>query len=158
MTTRNFHRVELVYEHLIEKHHTKIDHVELSVLASLSKGFTAGQILYAINKVLHSKRKDQYATTSLTAKDFIVHLGLQSPVFIDEEDKIKVRQGFSPLVTPRTARLDLVRQNTSWYEASGRSHSISSENRAEVREEDQLDFTDCFATRRNSSGVLFSVR
>ncbi|CAF1257596.1 unnamed protein product [Adineta steineri] len=66
-----------------------INDVELSILASISKGYTAGQILETIYKVIKIKHEDKYSNNVCTANDFISILGLKTPVFIDEENKIK---------------------------------------------------------------------
>lgn len=66
--------------------------VELSMLASISKGYTIGQILQAIDHVVHAKREDKYSNNICTSNDFIPILGLKTPVFIDEENKIKVKK------------------------------------------------------------------
>ena len=69
-----------------------ITDVELSILASISKGYTAGQLHEAIYKVVKMKQTTKYVNNDCTAKDFIPTLGLNTPVFIDEENKIKVKQ------------------------------------------------------------------
>jgi hypothetical protein len=68
-----------------------INDVELSILASISKGYTAGQILETIHKVIHIKHENKYSNNIYTSDDFISLLAIKSPVFIDEENKIKVR-------------------------------------------------------------------
>jgi hypothetical protein len=83
--------IGIFYEILIEKHNLNINDVELSILASISKGYTAGQILETIEKVIRTKQETKYSNNLYTANDFIPTLGLKSPVFIDEENKIKVR-------------------------------------------------------------------
>ncbi|CAF0994003.1 unnamed protein product [Adineta ricciae] len=82
-------RRRICYEILVERNHMNITDVELSILASISKGYTAGQLLEAIYKVLKMKQKTKYVNNDCTAKDFIPILGLNTPVFIDEENKIK---------------------------------------------------------------------
>jgi hypothetical protein len=72
-----------------------INDVELSILASISKGYTAGQILETIDKVIKIKVKDNI----YTATDFLPILGMKTPVFIDEENKIKVRKTISFYIT-----------------------------------------------------------
>jgi hypothetical protein len=83
--------IGIFYEILIEKHNLNINDVELSILASISKGYTAGQILETIEKVIRTKQETKYSNNLYTANDFIPTLGLKSPVFVDEENKIKVR-------------------------------------------------------------------
>jgi hypothetical protein len=65
-----------------------INDVELSILASISKGYTAGQILEIIHKVIDIKHENNICTSN----DFIPLLGIKSPIFIDEENKIKVKK------------------------------------------------------------------
>jgi hypothetical protein len=67
-----------------------INDVELSVLASISKGYTAGQLLDTIAKVIGIKRSQRYPNNTCSAKEFLPILGLQTPIFLDEENKIKV--------------------------------------------------------------------
>ena len=68
-----------------------ITDVELSILASISKGYTAGQILESIHQVIKIKHENKYSNKICSANDFIPLLGLKTPVFIDEENKIKVK-------------------------------------------------------------------
>ncbi|CAF0896390.1 unnamed protein product [Adineta ricciae] len=82
-------RRKICYKILVERNHMNISDVELSILASISKGYTAGQLLEAIYKVLRIKQETKYMNNDCTAKDFIPILGLNTPVFIDEENKIK---------------------------------------------------------------------
>ncbi|CAF1118521.1 unnamed protein product [Adineta steineri] len=82
-------RRKIFYEILLEKNHMNVNDVELSILASVSKGYTAGQILETIYKVIKIKHEDKYSNNVCTANDFISILGLKTPVFIDEENKIK---------------------------------------------------------------------
>lgn len=63
-----------------------INDVELSILASISKGYTAGQILEIIHEIIQLKTENNICTSN----DFIPLLAMKSPVFIDEENKIKV--------------------------------------------------------------------
>jgi len=63
-----------------------INDVELSILASIANGYTAGQIIETIDKVIDIK----HANNICTSNDFIPILAIKSPVFIDEENKIKV--------------------------------------------------------------------
>jgi lipopolysaccharide export system protein LptC len=69
-----------------------IDDVQLSVLATISKGYTAGQILDTIEQVINNKNQMQYSMNMCTANDFLPILGMKTPIFIDEENKIKVDQ------------------------------------------------------------------
>ncbi|CAF4197317.1 unnamed protein product [Rotaria socialis] len=82
-------RRKIFYETLIEKCNMNINDVELSRLASLSDGYTAGQILEAIDKVIKIKQETKYSNMTCTADDFITVLGTKVPVFVDEENKIK---------------------------------------------------------------------
>jgi hypothetical protein len=68
-----------------------INDVELSILASISKGYTAGRILETIQKVVQIKQEDKYSNNICTSNDFLSLLAIKSPVFIDEENKIKVK-------------------------------------------------------------------
>jgi hypothetical protein len=68
-----------------------INDVEISILACLSKGYTAGQILESIHKVIHLKKETKFSNNICTSNDFIPILGIKPPVFIDEENKIKVK-------------------------------------------------------------------
>lgn len=67
-----------------------ISDIELSILASVSNGYTAGQMLEAIHPVITAKREEQYRQNSCTADEFIPTIGLQTPVLVDEENRIKV--------------------------------------------------------------------
>lgn len=60
--------------------------VELSILASISKGYTGGQIIESIEKVIEMKDSNRLCTS----KDFLPLLTITSPMFVDEENKIKV--------------------------------------------------------------------
>ncbi|CAM4771441.1 unnamed protein product [Rotaria magnacalcarata] len=82
-------RRKIFYETLIEKCNMNINDVELSSLASLSDGYTAGQILETIDKVIKIKQETKYSNMICTADDFITILGAKVPVFVDEENKIK---------------------------------------------------------------------
>lgn len=84
--------IEAFYEFLIEKHNMNINDVEISILASVSKGYTIGQILEAIEKVITIKHENKYSIKTCTATDFIPILGRKNPIFIDEENKIKVKK------------------------------------------------------------------
>ena len=84
--------IGICYELLVERNHMNITDVELSILASISKGYTAGQLFEVISKVLRMKQETKYVNSDCTAKDFIPMLGLKTPVFIDEENKIKVKR------------------------------------------------------------------
>ena len=90
-TKRLFFSLEIFYETLIEKHDMNITDVELSILASMSKGYTAGQILETIERVIQIKQEMKYSDHICTANDFLPLLAVKSPVFIDEENKIKVK-------------------------------------------------------------------
>jgi len=83
--------IEICYEILVENNHMNINDVELSILASTSKGYTAGQILEAIDQVIKIKHENKYSNNICSANDFISILGLKTPLFIDEENKIKVK-------------------------------------------------------------------
>lgn len=78
--------LEIFYEILIEKHQMDIADVELSILASISKGYTAGQIIETIEKVIEKKEFDRLCTSN----DFLPLLTIKPPMFLDEENKIKV--------------------------------------------------------------------
>ena len=67
-----------------------ITDVELSILASISRGYTAGQILQTIDKVIQIKQEKKYADNLCTSNDFLPLLTIQPAVFLDEENKIKV--------------------------------------------------------------------
>ncbi|UJR26060.1 hypothetical protein I4U23_007406 [Adineta vaga] len=82
-------RRKICYEILIEKNQMNITDIELSILASISKGYTIGQILEAIYKVIKIKHENKYVNNYCTAKEFIPIFGLKTPMFIDEEKKIK---------------------------------------------------------------------
>lgn len=68
----------------------KINPVELSLLASISNGFTGGQIIETIQSFLETKQKENSMNNSCSAVDFVSIFGLKTPIFIDEENKIKV--------------------------------------------------------------------
>jgi len=70
--------------------------VELSVLASVSKGYTAGQILETIEKVIEQKKLNKYGGNICKAEDFIQTLGMKTPIFFDEENKIKNWYALTP--------------------------------------------------------------
>ncbi|CAF3354324.1 unnamed protein product [Rotaria sp. Silwood1] len=82
-------RRKIFYETLIEKYNMNINDVELSILASISDGYTVGQILETIDKVINFKHENKYSNKICTANDFISILGTKIPIFIDEENKIK---------------------------------------------------------------------
>ncbi|CAF0820478.1 unnamed protein product [Rotaria sordida] len=82
-------RRKTFYEILIEKYNMNINDVELSILASISNGYTVGQIVETINQVINIKHENKYSNKICTANDFISILGTKIPVFIDEENKIK---------------------------------------------------------------------
>ncbi|CAF2359008.1 unnamed protein product [Rotaria sp. Silwood2] len=82
-------RRKIFYEVLIEKYNMNINDLELSILASISDGYTVGQILETIDKVINIKHENKYSNKICTAIDFISILGTKIPVFIDEENKIK---------------------------------------------------------------------
>jgi hypothetical protein len=86
-----FFFIEIFYEFLIEKNNMNINDVELSLLASISKGYTAGQILETIQKVIRIKQENKYSNNTCTSNDFLPLLAIKHPVFIDEENKIKVK-------------------------------------------------------------------
>ena len=85
-----FSFIEIFHEILIEKCNMSISDIELSILASISKGYTAGQILETINEIVKIKYEDKYSSNTCTANDFIPLLGIKTPVFINEENRIKV--------------------------------------------------------------------
>ena len=68
-----------------------INDVELTILASVTKGYTAGRIIDVIQKVVQIKQEDKYSNNICTSHDFLTLLAVKPPVFIDEEDKIKVK-------------------------------------------------------------------
>lgn len=82
--------IEVFYEILIEKYNMNINDVELSILASISDGYSVGQILESIDSVIKIKHETKYSKNKCTAEDFIPIFGIKSPMFIDEENKIKV--------------------------------------------------------------------
>lgn len=113
--------IELLQTFLTENHQMLIDDIELSVLASISKGYTAGQLLDTAEKVIGLKRSQKYPNSICSAQDFLSILGLQTPIFLDEEKKIKVsvrlsRSSFTTIFS--SDRLGLVWENTEWSEAS----------------------------------------
>jgi hypothetical protein len=99
-----------------------INDVELSILASISKGYTAGQILETIYKVIHIKHENKYSNNICTSDDFIPLLTIKSPVFIDEENKIKVKTPIYFLFHPFKF-IELVCQNSQWYQTFKGNHS-----------------------------------
>lgn len=82
--------VEIFHRILIEKYQMKINPAELSLLASISNGYTAGQILESIEQVISIKQKENFGKNLCSSSDFLPILGLKTPVFIDEENQIKV--------------------------------------------------------------------
>ena len=69
-----------------------INDVELSLLASISKGYTAGQILQTIRQVIHIKQENKYSNHIYSSNDFLPILAMKPPVFLDEENKTKVKK------------------------------------------------------------------
>ncbi|CAF1409946.1 unnamed protein product, partial [Didymodactylos carnosus] len=110
-------RRKIWFETLIEKYSMKIIDVELSILASVSNGYTAGQILETIKNVVNNKKLNKYNNNVCKAEDFIPILSTKTPVFIDEENKLKMWYKSTPLGRLRQNNIAQVsvldKQNTS---------------------------------------------
>lgn len=65
--------------------------LDLSSLAKITDGFTAGHILSAIQSVLRPHRIKKLRLQPLTATEFIQSLSRTEPVYREEEESFKVR-------------------------------------------------------------------
>ena len=81
--------------------------VELSILASISQGYTAGQIIETIEKVIEKKDSNRLCTSN----DFLPLLTIKPPMFLDEENKIKVDVFSFNFLIHSPELLELVRKN-----------------------------------------------
>ena len=93
----------------------KISPVELSLLASISNGFTGGQIVETIESLVASRSMRDVCSS----KEFLPILGLKTPVFVDEENLLKVRiRVFSFLGRTIFLAAELVQENAAWPPSS----------------------------------------
>lgn len=65
--------------------------LDISALAKVSEGYTAGHILKAIQSVLTEQRLLQLAKRPLVASEFLGHLAKLEPVYKEEEESLRVR-------------------------------------------------------------------
>lgn len=65
--------------------------LDISALAKVSEGYTAGHILKAIQSVLTEQRHLRLAKRPLVASEFLGHLAKLEPVYKEEEESLKVR-------------------------------------------------------------------
>lgn len=65
--------------------------LDISALAKVSEGYTAGHILKAIQSVLTERRLIWLSRRPLAASEFLGHLAKLDPVYREEEESLKVR-------------------------------------------------------------------
>lgn len=65
--------------------------LDISALAKVSEGYTAGHILKAIQSVLTEQRLLRLAKRPLVASEFLGHLAKLDPVYKEEEESLRVR-------------------------------------------------------------------
>lgn len=66
-------------------------HLDISALAKVSDGYTAGCILQAIQAVLTERRLLQLSRRPLLTSEFLGPLAKLDPVYREEEESLKVR-------------------------------------------------------------------
>lgn len=81
-----------LWRHMIEAQGAKgTQHLDISALAKVSDGYTAGCILQAIQAVLTERRLLQLSRRPLLTSEFLGPLAKLDPVYQEEEESLKVR-------------------------------------------------------------------
>ena len=75
--------------------------LDISSLAKVSDGFTAGHILGAVKEVLTERRIAQQQSKPLQAFEFIPGLARNDPIYLDEEEAFKKWWSKTPLGSKR---------------------------------------------------------
>uniref|UniRef100_A0A669QCE7 IQ motif containing with AAA domain 1 n=1 Tax=Phasianus colchicus TaxID=9054 RepID=A0A669QCE7_PHACC len=84
----------VLWKHAITQHGGEITKLlSISCLAKLSDGFTQGCIVRAVKAVLSELRLLQMARKPLCTAEFLTPLASQDPVYIEEEETLKVMLG-----------------------------------------------------------------
>lgn len=82
----------VLWRHMIEAQGAKgTQHLDISALAKVSDGYTAGCILQAIQAVLTERRLLQLSRRPLLTSEFLGPLAKLDPVYREEEESLKVR-------------------------------------------------------------------
>ncbi|XP_006895253.1 PREDICTED: uncharacterized protein LOC102876108 [Elephantulus edwardii] len=108
----------VLWKHMIETQGVQVTpSLNISVLAKLSDGYTAGHILQATQSVLTKWRLQQLSKQPLVASEFLGCLGNLDPVCIEEEESLKKLampggQGAPPQLGHRSGSLRLA--SASW--------------------------------------------
>lgn len=97
-----FDLIIIFYEALWKSFITKnggvlTESLDISSLAKVSDGFTAGHILSAAKEVLTDRRVSQQQSKPLQAFEFIPGLARNDPIYIDEEEAFKKWWSKTPL-------------------------------------------------------------
>ena len=82
----------VLWRHMIEAQGVQgTQHLDISALAKVSDGYTAGCILQAIQAVLTERRLLQLSKRPLLTSEFLGPLAKLDPVYREEEESLKVR-------------------------------------------------------------------